>query len=131
MKKIKIITAAMLVIMLAVAATYSIKANDSNARMETAIHNGSITDVFTCPMHPEVIMDKPGQCPKCGMDLVLNDVKKDASDVSTKECCKEHVGACSEQCMMKSDSKKDEKMMDKDEKMDHAKCGKKGSCCDK
>ncbi|MFH0800987.1 MAG: efflux RND transporter periplasmic adaptor subunit [bacterium] len=25
---------------------------------------------YTCPMHPEVISDKPGQCPKCGMDLV-------------------------------------------------------------
>ncbi len=24
---------------------------------------------WTCPMHPEVISDKPGECPKCGMDL--------------------------------------------------------------
>ncbi|MBW8360101.1 MAG: efflux RND transporter periplasmic adaptor subunit [Weeksellaceae bacterium] len=24
-------------------------------------------------MHPEIISDKPGQCPKCGMDLVLKD----------------------------------------------------------
>jgi Zn finger protein HypA/HybF involved in hydrogenase expression len=27
--------------------------------------------VYTCPMHPEVISDKPGKCPKCGMNLVL------------------------------------------------------------
>jgi len=27
--------------------------------------------VYTCPMHPEVVSDKPGQCPKCGMDLEL------------------------------------------------------------
>ena len=26
--------------------------------------------VYTCPMHPEVKQDKPGRCPKCGMDLV-------------------------------------------------------------
>lgn len=25
---------------------------------------------YTCLMHPEVISDKPGKCPKCGMDLV-------------------------------------------------------------
>ena len=26
--------------------------------------------VWTCPMHPEVQLDKPGACPKCGMTLV-------------------------------------------------------------
>src|SRR5689334_1668431 len=25
--------------------------------------------IYTCPMHPEVQMDKPGTCPKCGMIL--------------------------------------------------------------
>jgi len=25
---------------------------------------------YTCSMHPEVITDKPGKCPKCGMALV-------------------------------------------------------------
>lgn len=25
---------------------------------------------YTCPMHPEVKSDKPGKCPKCGMELV-------------------------------------------------------------
>lgn len=24
---------------------------------------------YTCPMHPEVQSDQPGQCPTCGMDL--------------------------------------------------------------
>lgn len=26
---------------------------------------------YTCPMHPEILSDKPGKCPKCGMDLVV------------------------------------------------------------
>lgn len=25
---------------------------------------------YTCTMHPEVLSDKPGKCPKCGMNLV-------------------------------------------------------------
>ncbi|WP_316744532.1 efflux RND transporter periplasmic adaptor subunit [Pedobacter antarcticus] len=25
---------------------------------------------YTCPMHPQIIQDKPGTCPVCGMDLV-------------------------------------------------------------
>ena len=27
--------------------------------------------VYTCTMHPEVRSDKPGDCPKCGMKLVV------------------------------------------------------------
>lgn len=27
-------------------------------------------DVYTCPMHPTVVSDKPSVCPVCGMDLV-------------------------------------------------------------
>jgi membrane fusion protein, copper/silver efflux system len=26
--------------------------------------------IYTCPMHPDVKKDAPGQCPVCGMDLV-------------------------------------------------------------
>ena len=26
---------------------------------------------YTCSMHPEVVQDKPGRCPKCGMKLVV------------------------------------------------------------
>ena len=26
---------------------------------------------YTCPMHPEVVANQPGKCPKCGMDLVV------------------------------------------------------------
>lgn len=28
------------------------------------------TKTYSCPMHTEVTADKPGKCPKCGMNLV-------------------------------------------------------------
>ena len=30
---------------------------------------------YTCPMHPEIILDKPGSCPKCGMALELKEAE--------------------------------------------------------
>lgn len=30
----------------------------------------SVAKTYTCSMHPEVTSDKPGKCPKCGMDLI-------------------------------------------------------------
>lgn len=34
-------------------------------------HAGSHT--YTCPMHPDVVSDKPGECSKCGMELEHTD----------------------------------------------------------
>ncbi|MDD4970981.1 MAG: heavy metal-binding domain-containing protein [Paludibacter sp.] len=41
---------------------------------------------YTCPMHPEVISGKPGECPKCGMDLV----KKEAQATKVVYTCSMH-----------------------------------------
>ncbi len=38
--------------------------NHSEHNMEMA------KEIYTCTMHPEVVSDKPGKCPKCGMTLV-------------------------------------------------------------
>lgn len=39
-------------------------------RMRHRKNNQGNPDAYTCPMHPEVQSDKPGNCPKCGMALV-------------------------------------------------------------
>ena len=37
-------------------------------KMKTKAHPMAMA--YTCPMHPEVMSDKPGKCPKCEMDMV-------------------------------------------------------------
>ncbi|MHB8522027.1 MAG: heavy metal-binding domain-containing protein [Limisphaerales bacterium] len=32
--------------------------------------SGAHAHQYTCSMHPEVVKDAPGDCPKCGMKLV-------------------------------------------------------------
>ncbi|MBK6862650.1 MAG: copper-translocating P-type ATPase [Ideonella sp.] len=34
-----------------------------------AANSGSPGTIYTCPMHPEIRQDHPGNCPKCGMTL--------------------------------------------------------------
>jgi len=45
-------------------------ATPKSAAVETTT---TAKQVYTCTMHPEVRSDKPGNCPKCGMKLVLMD----------------------------------------------------------
>ncbi|MCF6326658.1 MAG: hypothetical protein L3J21_05125 [Devosiaceae bacterium] len=39
---------------------------------------------YTCPMHPEVVSNQPGSCPKCGMDLVPRETGTDTGQPEEK-----------------------------------------------
>lgn len=39
----------------------------------SAEEQAAIKAGYICPMHPQIISDKPGRCPICGMDLVKED----------------------------------------------------------
>ena len=57
MKRVKIYILSLMVAMSAM-----------DCQQQKAEHTAGI--LYTCPMHPQVIQDHPGQCPICGMDLV-------------------------------------------------------------
>ncbi len=42
----------------------------SDAMKEQSEQKGQENSYFTCPMHPEIHADKPGECPICGMTLI-------------------------------------------------------------
>ena len=52
---------------LALAATSAIALD---RRADAPSTTAATAQKYTCEMHPEVISDKPGKCPKCGMNLV-------------------------------------------------------------
>lgn len=46
---------------------------------------------YTCPMHPQIVRDAPGQCPICGMDLVPKANGSTAAAVDTAGADLDHL----------------------------------------
>ena len=74
MKKLLIL----LVVLTSTTVTFAQNSKDTMPKGKTAM---AVKKTYTCLMHPEVTSDKPGKCPKCGMDLVE---KKPMKKSSTK-----------------------------------------------
>src|SRR5438552_3194971 len=49
--------------------TYYFCSEHCRTRFEKGSPEPDATGQWTCPMHPEIIQDAPGSCPKCGMAL--------------------------------------------------------------
>ena len=66
------------------------------------------TTTYTCSMHPEVVQDQPGNCPKCGMKLVeKKDVPEENINQAPDSTCMKHE---SMKMMTDSTSMKHEQM---------------------
>ena len=55
--------------MIALVTIQSVKAQAGKPKMPVTKATTVQISKYTCSMHPEVISNKPGKCPKCGMDL--------------------------------------------------------------
>ena len=53
------------------------------------------TVLYICPMHPDVIMDKAGKCPKCGMELSVSKKEEMKIAVTKNYTCPVHADVIS------------------------------------
>jgi len=99
--KTKIITMVALAAALVAGAAWLVIPHPLNANEITAAQQKILH--YTCPMHPSVKADKPGNCPVCGMQLVpiyqagpgtktVPDVLKTNAPMTMPGCCS--AGGC-------------------------------------
>ena len=72
----------------------SVFAQEKAGKKDTTQH----TVLYSCSMHPNFISDKPGKCPKCGMDLTQLSAKEQLKrDVTKVYTCPVHADVLSTQ----------------------------------
>src|SRR5689334_7262571 len=82
----------LLVLSIAVLTIGSVSTFAQKAKQDTAKH----TALYTCPMHPDVKMDKPGKCPQCGMELAQSKKEEMKGGVTKTYTCPVHADVVSD-----------------------------------
>jgi ribosomal protein S27AE len=85
MKKIIILTVSFLI------SAPAVFAQDKAGKKDTTQH----TTYYTCSMHSDVVTDKPGKCPKCGMDLNLSVKEEMKAKIAKTYTCPVHADVTS------------------------------------
>ena len=60
-------------------------------RIDTASH----PSLYTCPMHDSILLDKPGNCPICGMKLEFSKKEQMKKEVVKNYSCPVHIDVMS------------------------------------
>lgn len=71
---------------MALALAFSACSSPDKKSTSTEQNSTNAKIIYTCSMHPEVKSNKAGECPKCGMELILSDEKLEdrSTDTSNK-----------------------------------------------
>ncbi|HMH32168.1 MAG TPA: heavy metal-binding domain-containing protein [Puia sp.] len=101
------------ILLLILTATVTSFAQSSKGKMPDSKSDTTAKYVYTCTMHPEVISDKAGKCPKCGMDLVKKKVDKIYTCTMHPDVVSDKPGKCPKCGMDLVEKKSIPKMNDK------------------
>ncbi len=81
--------------------TFATFAQKSKANLPASTAGVTVLASYSCPMHPNVVSNKAGKCPKCNMDLTLSgkeQMKKEVMKLYTcpmhPEVVSNHPGTC-------------------------------------
>lgn len=61
--------------------------HNMTAKQETALEHAEkhADPKYVCPMHPNIVRDKPGNCPICGMDLIKKESEQESAGNGEKK----------------------------------------------
>jgi uncharacterized paraquat-inducible protein A len=85
MKSLRMLMLAVLTIL-----SVSVFAQDTTSHSEKSHKHQSEKMKYSCPMHPEVTSEKPGKCPKCGMDLTKTKKEHKKTEAMKMYTCPMH-----------------------------------------
>lgn len=78
-----------IILLMAITASFGSFAQKAKANSD-ANKEGAFVSAYSCPMHPEIISNKPGKCSKCGRDLTLSKKERLKSEVVKLYACPRH-----------------------------------------
>ena len=85
----------------------------NNSQIRTSenpqIRTSTNPEIWTCSMHPQIQQPEPGNCPICGMDLILLDQSSSSKDPLVLEMTKESVKLANIQTTIVGETGKAEK----------------------
>jgi len=84
----------LIILLIVLTGTVATFAQNAKEKMQESKTDTTAKFVYTCTMHPEVISDKPGKCPKCGMDLVKKKTDKIYTCSMHPEVISDKPGKC-------------------------------------
>lgn len=70
-----------IILLISVIAISACKSKGTRKEVAADKHNGK--QLYTCSMHPQIIKDKPGNCPICGMELVAKQTASNDAGIDT------------------------------------------------
>lgn len=92
----------MSILLVLLAGSHAAFAQKAKATSKESKASTTITTNYICPMHPDISMDKPGKCSKCGMDLTISKKEQMKMEVMKLYTCPMHpdvvgdkAGTCS------------------------------------